>query len=309
MKEKAENFDVIIIGGGAAGMSAALWCDDLELTALLLEENAEFGGQLLRVYNEIANYIGVSATDGRELRDIFVKQIKDRNFSSRMNCKIARIDLSENLVLLESGKIFQFRHLILATGVRRRKLNVEGEDEFQGKGILESGKKESEIVKDKQVVIVGGGDAALENSLILAETAAKVYLVHRRAEFRGRAEFIGKIRNNPKIEILTETEITKINGAAKLESVQIKNLESGQISELKADCLLIRIGVQPNSEIAGGAVELDQNGYIAVNQFCETSMENIFAVGDVANPISPTISTAAGMGATAVKKIGISGER
>ncbi len=303
MQEKAQNFDVVIIGGGAAGMSAALWCDDLKFSALMLEENTELGGQLLRVYNEIANYPGIFAADGRDLCGKFVRQLEDRSFISRLNCEISLIDFSEKRVLLNNGERFQARYLILATGVRRRKLAIAGEDEFKDRGILESGKKEGANIKGQQVVIVGGGDAALENSLILAETAARVYLVHRRAEFRGRSEFIARVRQNPQIEVLTETVVTGINGAKRVESVNLENLPNGRTNELKADCVLIRIGVQPNSEIAGGNLKLDQQGYIEVDRDCETSLKNIFAVGDVANPLSPTVSTAAGTGATAVKII------
>ena len=297
------DFDVIIIGGGAAGLSAALWCGELGLSPLLLEKNAECGGQLLRVYNPIENHLGIFAADGRNLRDIFLRQTAKRNFQTRLNAEVSTIDFQAKTVVLTNGESLAARALIIATGVRRRRLNIAGETEFVGKGIIESGKKEQLTVANKRVLIVGGGDAALENSLILAETAAQIFVVHRRAEFRGRAEFIEQARRNPRIKLLTQTVITAINGGENVESVGIKNLSTDKSENLPIENILIRIGVEPNTEILRGAIELDENGYIVTDQFGATNVKNIFAAGDAANRISPTVSTAVGTGATAAKAV------
>lgn len=298
-----KNFDVIIIGGGVAGLSAALWCAELGLAALVLEEQTELGGQLLWVYNEIKNYPGREAKNGRELRDIFLEQIEKRDFELLLQARISDVDLIKKEIALADGTIFKARAIVIATGIRRRKLDIAGEDEFRGRGIIESGKKHADEVAGKNVLIVGGGDAAFENALILAENASKLTLVHRRRNFRAREEFIGQVTDHPKIQILIESEITQISGDERLEKVEIRNSANGISQIFSVDTLLIRIGVEPNSESFRAQVKTDENGYIEINRDCETNVENIFAVGDVANPHSPTISTAAGMGTTAAKAI------
>lgn len=304
MREKAgKKFDVIIIGGGVAGLSSALWCDELGLSALLFEEKNELGGQLLWVYNEIKNYLGREASNGRELRDIFVEQIAARQFEMRLNARISKIDLEKKEVTLADQNTFSARAIVIASGISRRKLNVAGEDDFKDRGIIESGKKNADSVKGKNVVIIGGGDAAFENALILGENADRVTLIHRRRNFRAREEFVSQVEQNPKVEILTQTAVLKIAGKEHVESVEIKNLHTGESRILPADTVLIRIGVEPNTSMLRGQLELDKNGYVIINSECESSAKGVFAVGDVANPTAPTISSAAGMGATAAKAV------
>ncbi len=300
-----KDFDVIICGGGAAGLSAALWCDDLKLRALLLEKDAELGGQLLWTHNRIENHLGArGAENGREMRDLFLEQINEREFQLKYSSEISRIDVDKKVVHLAGGENFTARFLIIATGIRRRKLNVAGEDEFKGKGIIESGKREQNLAANKRAAIVGGGDAAFENALILAERAARVFLIYRSETFRARAEFVKAVAANPKIEILTETVVQRIGGRERLEFLELENLRTSEKFESPTDALLIRIGVEPNTEIVRGQLGLDGQGFIKINQNCETNIKGVFAIGDVANPLAPTISGAVGMGATAVKIIG-----
>ncbi len=297
------NYDVVIIGGGAAGISAALWCADLKLKALLLESSAEFGGQLLWTHNAIKNHLGSEAENGRDLRDQFVRQVENLEFDRRFDSKIASIDWADKTLTLINDDQISADNLIVATGVRRRKLNVEGEEKFKNRGIIESGKRDAETVKNKRVCIVGGGDAAFENALILAETAAEITLVHRGKNFRARREFVEPAQTNPKIKILTETTVTKIVGNERIEAVELENTATNERFSITVEAVLRRIGVAPNTEFLGRTIDLDANGYIKMNQNCETNLKGIFAVGDVANPIAPTVSSAVGMGATAVKVI------
>ena len=301
--QSAENFDVIIIGGGASGMSAGLWCDELGLNALLLEENESVGGQFLWTYNPIKNYLGVEAANGLEMRDIFLKQINERKFTVKLSCKVAAINVETKSVLLNNGKIFSAKTIIYAAGVSRRKLNIEGEESLRNRGIIESGKRDQHLVKGKKAAVIGGGDAAFENALILAESAAEVFLINRHEYFRARSEFTEQVKQNPKITILTNNIVQEIIGKEKVEGIQLKNVQTDEMHVLQVEAVVIRLGVEPNTKPVDGKLDLDERGYIKINSCCETNIKGVFAVGDVANPIAPTISSAVGMGATAAKAI------
>lgn len=308
MKDKTDiqtskSFDVVIIGGGAAGLSAALWCDDLGLSAVILEKESEFGGQLLWTFNEIKNYLGREAKNGLELRDAFVEQTANRAFSKRLSARTAKLNLKDKIVLLENGERLSARALIIATGVRRRILGVEGEKKFKDNGILTSGKRDKNSVREKKVAIIGGGDAALENALILSETASEVTIIHWRGDFRAHAEFVEKAKRNSKIKFSIRSIVKKFIGKKSIEALELEDLQTGETHLLSCDAVLIRIGVQPNTDFLSEELELDGNGYIKIDYLCRTNIEGVWAIGDVANPDSPTISSAAGMGATAVKNI------
>ncbi len=293
-------YDVVIIGGGAAGISAACWSAELGLSAVLIEKNAELGGQLLSVFNPIKNYLGVETASGKEMRDIFVSQMQNFKFDILTNSAVSKVDFENKTLSLSDGKTLYFKVLVIATGVRRRKLNIKGETEFSGKGIIESGKRDGKTLVGKTVCVIGGGDAALENALISVEFAAKVFLIHRRESFRGRNEFLTQILSNPKIEILRNTQVVELIGTDQINAIKLKNHAEFVI---QTDAVIFRLGVEPNTELFRDKIVSDDFGYIKIDGNCETSLSNIFAVGDVANRLSPTVSSAVGTGTTAAKVI------
>jgi len=301
MTEVNTHFDVLIAGGGPAGMSALLWCGELGLGAVLLEKEAELGGQLLHTYNAVRNHLGAEADNGLELRDVFLQQIAGLNIVTR--AEIVGVDLANRSVSLADGRKYSGRAMFLATGVRRRKLMVPGEEKFHGRGLLGSGMKAREDMRGRSVLIVGGGDAALENALILSETAANVFVVHRRSKFTARKEFIEKAERAQNVEFIFNSKVTAIIGTKGVESVEIEHLTSGERTQLEPDAILIRIGIEPNSELFRDQIELDDAGYVRINGKCETSRIGVFAGGDVTNPNAPTISAAVGQGSAAVKAI------
>jgi len=303
MAENSTDYDVIIIGGGPAGFSASLWCAELGLKSILFEKENEFGGQLLWTFNAIKNYLGIEAANGRELRDRFLQHIENNDVRRQTGASVVSADLALKTVTLADGKSFTAKAIIIATGVRRRKLEVPGEEEFHGKGILESGVKAIHELSGKTVVIVGGGDAALENAFILSKVAEKVVVIHRRSQFTARNEFVESAQTHKHVEFVFDSRVTAIIGDNMVKAVEIEDIASGRQSTIPTDAVLIRIGVAPNTEPFHGQIALDSLGYILVDSTCVTNLEGIYAAGDVANPLAPTINTAAGNGATSVKQI------
>jgi thioredoxin reductase (NADPH) len=295
-----ENFDVVIVGGGPAGISAAVWCADLGLSAVVLEREREPYGQLRWIHNPIANYLGVRAQNGGELIEQFDETARSWGIRIETGAAVESVDCKRRSVTLAGGREIAGRALFLATGIRRRTLGVPGEDRFEGKGILRSGAGERENVKGKRVVVVGGGDAAAENALLLAEFARHVHLVHRRDRLAARPEFYRAVESSPNIETIFESEIVELVGGERLEKVDIKGPD-GSVTRLPVDHFIARIGVTPNSEVVTGQLELDANGYILVDAESRTSVHAVYAIGDVANPVSPTIPTAIGTAVTAAK--------
>lgn len=295
--------DVLIIGGGPAGMSAAIWCADLGLTASIFETQNELGGQLLYTFNAISNYPGVKTSGGRQLCDLFVEHLDHNNIRRFIDAEITAADLARKTVTLADGRSAAGQAIIIATGVRRRRLEIPGEAAFVGRGILESGVGSSDEVRGKTVVIVGGGDAALENGLILSETAKRVFVIHRGKEFSARSSFVRQAAHRENIGFLFETSITSLIGESTLEAIEISCNEDGKAASLRTDHVLIRIGSIPNTELFKGQIDLGIDGYVAVDQRCRTQVEDVWAAGDVVSPLSPTISNAAGQAARAVMDI------
>ena len=294
--------DVLIIGAGPAGLSAARWCDELGLDTLVLEAAEEVGGQLLSIHHPIENYLGVRAANGRELRDLFVEQTKDCDFDLWTNVEIESVDLKARRVTLRSGEELRSIAIIIAMGLSRRKLGIPGEDEFVGRGMIESS-GDREAFAGKDVCVIGGGDAAAENALLLAEVCPTVTLVHRGKKLRARREFTETLHTNHCITVFPESVVRRIIGREWVEAVEIERAGAIKPFQMAVQGVIVRIGFEPNTELFQDQIERDERGYLVVNAQQETSMENVFAVGDVANPMAPTISSAVGAGATAAKVI------
>ncbi len=183
------------------------------------------------------------------------------------------------------------------------KLGIAGEDAFEGRGLLRSGSTSVDLVAGKTVAIVGGGDAALENAVMLSKTATKLYVIHRGDRLSARSEFVDVATAAPNVKILLDHRVTSINGSDSIDSIDVESAIDQTITTITIDYLLIRIGVEPNGDLFRGMIETDSRGYALVNNRCETSVSGLYAIGDVANPAAPTISSAAGHGATVAKVI------
>ena len=296
------SFDVVIIGGGPGGLSAATWCAELGLSALIVESTQELGGQLLWIHNPITNHLGGSFANGRSMRDALLNQLAERRFVVAFGTEVISIDCSAQCLVLSNGRRVGYRYLILATGLSRRTLGLDGESRLLGKGVLESGAGQRESVRGNTVAVIGGGDAAVENALILSEFASKVYLIHRRDCFSARDEMISRLKDKVNVEIMFDTRLESIDGDERLVSINVSE-GNGSVREIPVDNLLIRIGFAPNSSLLRGMVDTDEVGFVVVNSEFETSDPMIYAIGDVACPVAPTISAAIGAGSVAAKSI------
>jgi thioredoxin reductase (NADPH) len=296
--------NVLIIGGGPAGISAAIWCADIGLHSMLLERGDVLGGQMLWTHNPVMNYPGVEAQNGAELAERFATALQRPEVEVRTGAEVVSVDLAGRSVDLADGRSFRGGALVLATGVSRRKLGIPGEEEFAGRGILTSGASERKSVTGKKVVIIGGGDAALENSLILGEYAREVVVLHRRDAISAREEFVKASRERENISFVLNARPTAINGEDRVESVSIT--AGGGEQRIECDAVLIRIGVEPNTSLFGDQIDLDDRGYIITDRELRASVAGVWAVGDVTGPVAMTIANAVGHGSTAAKSIAAS---
>lgn len=273
-------YDVIILGAGAAGLSAGIYASRAKLNTLILNEGA-VGGQMVLTH-EIANYPGVEITNGYALANIMKKQAKHFGCKIKSGVKISNYDFSGDtkVVNLEDGRSFQAKSVILTPGGRPRNLNIPGEDQFKGTGISYCATCDGDFFTDKEVVVVGGGNSALEEAVSLTKYATKVTIVHQFDEFQAFKHAVVEAQANPKIHFIMESELKEFLGNGKLNSVQIRHLPTGKISEMKTDGTFIFIGYLPNTENLKEVVELNNRGEIIVDGEMKTNVPGVFAAGD-----------------------------
>ena len=296
------NQDVLIIGGGPAGMSALLWCHSLHLRGLLLEQAPELGGQMLQMFHQIPDYPGLPGMTGREMRDVFALQLQDLGLEWRTGCRIEALDLNE-CRLTDRGEELRASGIIIATGARKRTLDVPGAARLAMRGVSFSATRDHSLYAGKHVCVVGGGDSAIENCLILARVCPRVTLIHRSDRFRARQAWLDAARQAENIEFLPETEVVSIEGGETVEEIVVRKRSGGAPWRIPASAIFVKIGIAPNTEAFAGQLELDGDGYLIVDRRQCTSRPGIYGIGDVTNPLCLSVATAVGHGAIAVKDI------
>jgi len=294
----SEPVKVVILGSGPAGFSAALYAARAELQPLVLT-GMELGGQAALTYT-IENYPGFpEGVGGAQLGELFQKQAE--KFGAKIEFETATaVDLSvKPFRVMTYDREFLAESLIIATGASPNHLNVVGEKELTGRGVSYCATCDGWFFKDKKVVVVGGGDSALEEALFLTRYASGVHIVHRRNELRAGAILQKRAMENPKIHFIWDSVVDQILGSEKVEAVQLKNVKNGEVSHFDTDGVFIFIGHTPNTQMFQGQLELDQNGYIITNMNMETSVDGVFAAGEVMDSHFRQVVTSAGMGAAA----------
>ncbi len=296
------NGDVIIIGGGPAGMSALIWCHSLGLRAELLEQAPDLGGQMLQMFHRVIDYPGLIAENGRELRNHFVAHLDEMRLGYRTSCKIEEVNMVERRALCD-GQWLQARAIIIATGARKRRLGIPGEDKFEIRGVSFSATRDHSLYAGKKVSVIGGGDSAVQNSLILARVCPQVTLIHRSDRYRAREDWLNQARENPRITIINNAEARAIEGGDHVERLLIEDNRTGEIKTIETEGVFIRVGVAPNTELFRGQIDLDEAGFIKTDKRQRTSVEMVYSAGDVCRPVSLSVATAVGHGAIAAKDI------
>ena len=288
-----KEFDVVILGGGPAGFSAGIYASRGAVSTAIIDINM-MGGQPSN-YLELENYPGFAAIGGYDLMEKFEEHADKFGVNKFPMQEIENIDLISNPKIIKT-KEFEFRakSVILAMGAQPMKLGVPGEKEFVGRGVSYCAVCDGAFYKDKIVTVVGGGNAAVEEAMYLTKFADKVYLVHRRDELRADKIVQERAFKNEKIEFAWNSVVKEIKGDSLVNSVVLENTKNGEQSELKTDGVFPYIGMRPNIELVNGQVEQDKGGFIVTDNTMQTSIEGVFAIGDVrTTPLRQVITAAA----------------
>ncbi|MCX8116465.1 MAG: thioredoxin-disulfide reductase [Desulfobacterota bacterium] len=297
-QELKGHYDVIIIGGGPAGLTAGLYTSRARLQTLLIETGL-FGGQMTTT-ELIENYPGFpEGVSGEELSRLMEEQAKRFGLET-LTDEVVEVHLEGDLRKVKTyGGEFRCRALIICTGTEYRKLGVPGEEEFKGRGLSYCATCDGAFFKDSRVAVVGGGDSALTEALFLTKFVNELLLIHRRDALRATKIYQERAMSHPKIRFVWNSVVEEIKGDQVVRSVRVRDVKTGESKEIPIDGIFLFIGLVPRTTFLKGLVEMDEAGYILTDENCQTSVEGVFAAGDCRRKLLRQIATAVGDGATA----------
>lgn len=295
-------YDLIIIGSGPAGLSAAVYGKRAGLELLVIEQSGMSGGQILNTY-EVDNYLGMPGINGFDMGMQF-RAHADKLGVSFIEETVLKMESREGVHIVVTGKNrFETKTIIIATGASHAKLGVAGESELSGMGVSYCATCDGAFFRDRTVAVIGGGDVAVEDAIFLARTCKKVYLVHRRDELRAAKILQERLKELPNVEILWNHIVTEIKGKDQVEGMVLQNTQENTIQEKEIDGIFIAVGIRPNTIDIEGMPQMDENGYIEAGEDGRTSIDGIFAAGDVRTKRLRQIITAVADGANAVTSV------
>jgi thioredoxin reductase (NADPH) len=287
-------WDVLIIGGGPAGLAAALYSARAMRSTLVLEREMP-GGQIATT-SEVEDYPGIELTTGPELSLLMMQHAQKFGAEVSIGDEVVEVDFAKSPkeVRISDGRIIRGRAVIIATGAAPRTLGVPGEDALRGQGVSYCAVCDGPFFRDRHVAVVGGGDAAFDEGLYLTKYASKVTIIHRRDEFRAQRLLVDRARNNPKVEFLTSTIVEAVNGDGAVQSVTVRNLKTDDVYDLPLGGLFVYVGNIPNTGMFGDGIEVDENGFIKVDETMATGCPGVYVAGDVRkNPLKQVVTAAA----------------
>ncbi len=294
--------DLIIIGAGPAGLSAAIYGKRAGFDTVVIEESGISGGQVLTTY-EVDNYPALPGISGFDL-GMKLREHADKAGAEFIDEKVISIeDSGEYKTIITEENKYQTKAVIIATGASHNHLRVPGENELTGMGVSYCATCDGAFFKNKIAIVVGGGDVAVEDAIFLARSCSKVYIIHRRDAFRAARQLQDTLFKQQNIEVIWNTTVEKIMGDGQVEAVEIKNVITGEKRDLETDGIFIAVGIHPNSEMFQDIVKMDEKGYIVANEDGKTSRAGIFVAGDVRTKRLRQIITAASDGANAVESV------
>ncbi|MCM1193107.1 MAG: FAD-dependent oxidoreductase [Butyrivibrio sp.] len=297
-------YDLIIIGSGPAGLSAAVYGKRAGLKLLVLESAPMSGGQVLNTY-EVDNYLGMPGVNGFDMGMQF-RAHADKLGVEFKEAEVTGIrDNGQSKIVTAGGDELETRTVILATGAVHAHLGVPGEEELSGMGVSYCATCDGAFFKGRTVAVVGGGDVALEDAIYLARTCEKVYLIHRRDELRGAMALQEELKKLPNVEILYSCTVEEIQGENAVEKLRVRKVKSGQVFDLEAAGIFIAVGIRPNTDLVRESLKLDPGGYIPAGEDCATEIPGLFAAGDVRRKPIRQIITAVADGANAAVAAGV----
>lgn len=295
-------YDLIIIGAGPAGMSAAVYAARAELNFIVIEGSMMQGGQVLTTY-DVDNYLGLPGIGGFEMGMKFAEHAKKLGVSFVTENVISMDVAGEVKKVVTDKKEYETKTIIIATGAVHRKAGIPGEAEFTGKGVSYCATCDGAFFRNKITAVVGGGDVAVEDAIYLARICEKVYLIHRRDEFRAAKSLVNKAKNTENIELVLDSTVERISGEAKVSTIEVKNKKTGNTAELAVDGVFFAVGMQPVTAFVDKSVQMNEAGYIVAGEDCATNVPGVYAAGDIRTKQLRQIITAAADGANAVTSV------
>lgn len=293
------NYDIIIIGAGPAGLSAAVYAKRAGFQTLVIDRSQVGGGQVLSTY-EVDNYLGLPKVTGMELGEKFKKHAVEAG-ADFICANVLSIENKETEKIVHTDKeTFKGKAIVFAGGASHAKLMVKGEEELAGMGVSYCATCDGAFFKGMSVAVVGGGDVAIEDAIFLARGCEKVYVIHRRDTFRAASVLVEKARQTENIEFILDSTISEILGEDMVEKVLLSNVKTKEQTELQVNGVFVAVGIVPDTEILSGMVDMDEKGYILADEVGKTSAAGIFAAGDCKKKRLRQIITAVADGANAI---------